>query len=73
MSKSTLIHTSLQINYRTGQSDAGNDIIKNQKFSKVKVTALDDDVFAVATALGTLLNYPVQSILRLDNNLITNQ
>lgn len=73
MAKSTLVQSTVQISYRIGQSAAGKDIIKNQKFSKVKVTALDDDVFTVATALGTLLNYPVQGIVRLDNNLITNQ
>lgn len=72
MAKATVVSSSLQINYKVTQAD-GKEQIKNEKFSKVKAAAVNDDIFAVGTALGGLLNYPVQSVLRVDNSLITNE
>lgn len=71
MAVATVVSSALQINYKVTQID-GKELVKNDKFSKVKTAALDDDIFAVGNALGGLLYYPVQSVLRIDNSLITN-
>lgn len=71
MAVATVVSSALQINYKVTQAD-GTEKVKNEKFPKVKAAALDDDIFAVGTALGGLLYYPVQSVLRINNSLITN-
>lgn len=70
---STTSHSTVQINYKVGQNTSGKDLIKSDKFPKLNLAATNDDIYAVATALGALLSYPVVSISRVDNNVITNQ
>ena len=69
---STIAHSTLQINYKAGQNTNGKDLIKSDKFPKLNPKVTDDDIYAVATALGALLSYPVVSIAKIDNNVITN-
>ena len=73
MASSTLVSSSLQINYKVGQATNGTDKISSVKFAKVKAAATNDDIFAVGTAMGALISYPVVSLLRLDNSLVTNE
>ena len=70
---SAISKSTLQINYKTGQNTNGKDVIKSDKFPKLNSAVTNDDIYAVAAALGTLLIYPVVSIERVDNNVITNQ
>ncbi|WP_026882486.1 DUF1659 domain-containing protein [Clostridium akagii] len=70
---SAISKSTLQINYKTGQNANGKDVIKSDKFPKLNSAVTNDDIYAVAAALGTLLIYPVVSIERVDNNVITNQ
>jgi len=71
--KSTKVQSTMNVKFKTGIDAKGEDILKNQRFSKVKVTAGDDNILAVGTALGTLLKYPMVEVLREDINIIINE
>lgn len=71
MATSTKVHTSLVLKFKTGINKAGKDIIKEQSFSGVKVSAIDDDIYAVANSIENLLKYPVVQILKADESAIT--
>ena len=71
--KSTKVQSTMNVKFKTGIDAKGNDILKNQKFSKVKVTAGDSNILAVGTALGTVLKYPMVDIAREDINIIINE
>lgn len=65
--------TSVLLKYKTGIDQYGKDVFKNQKFSNVKTTALDQDIYDTATSIGTLLSYPVSAIEKDDLSTIINQ
>ena len=71
--KSTKVQSTMNVKFKTCIDAKGNDILKNQRFSKVKVTAGDDNILAVGTALGTLLKYPMVEVLREDINIVINE
>jgi alkyl hydroperoxide reductase subunit AhpF len=61
------------IRYNEGVDQYGVDIVKSQKFSGVKTTALDQDIFDVAKALETLMPAAVVEIVRNDENVLMNE
>ena len=61
------------IRYNEGVDQYGVDIVKSQKFSGVKTTALDQDIFDVAKALETLMPTAVVEIVRNDENALMNE
>jgi hypothetical protein len=69
---STKVQSSIVLKVKTGTNAKGENILKNIRYSKVKVTASDEDVLAVGTVIGTLLAYPIQQIVREDQNVIIN-
>ncbi|MDP4145773.1 MAG: DUF1659 domain-containing protein [Bacillota bacterium] len=73
MSKSSKIQSTMILTYKEGVDVNGKDIIKNARFAKVKVTALDDDVLAVGAALGKIMEYPVINVVRADNSVIVSE
>ena len=70
---STTVQSTVSLKFKTGVDAQGKDVLKSQKFSNVKVTASNDDIYAVGTSLGTLLMYPVTDVIRDDSNTIINQ
>ncbi|WP_163195404.1 DUF1659 domain-containing protein [Clostridium thermarum] len=58
--------TKLGIVLITGVNEKGDDVKKTMSLSKIKVTASDDNLFAVAKAIEPLLKYPVASIEKND-------
>jgi hypothetical protein len=67
---STKVHSAMILKFKNGVDTSGKDIIKNQSFSKVKVTATDDEILAVGTALGGLLAFPLVDVSRQDQSTI---
>lgn len=61
------------IRYNEGVDQYGVDIVKPQKFSGVKTTALDQDIYDVARALETLMPTAVVEIVRNDENALMNE
>lgn len=62
--------TTLIIEYTIGQNDEGKDIMKKQRFSSIKIEALDDDLFQVADAFSTLLEFGIDDRVRQDDSRI---
>ena len=70
---STKVQSTMNVKFKTGIDATGKDILKNQRFSKVKVTAGEAGILAVGTAFGTLLKYPLVEVLREDINILINE
>ena len=66
------IHSAMILRFKEGVVAKGQDILKNQSFSKIKVTATDDEILAVGTALGALLAFPLVDVSRQDQSTIIN-
>ncbi|WP_315119191.1 DUF1659 domain-containing protein [uncultured Clostridium sp.] len=62
--------TSLILEYSIGQNEDGKDIIRRQKFSSIKIDALDDDLFQIANAFSPLLEHEVISLKKQDDSVI---
>ena len=48
---------SMLLKYKVGVNDKGKDIIKSQKFSKIKLDTEDADFYTVGKALANVLAY----------------
>lgn len=70
---SSLANTTLSVRYKEGVDSTGKDIIKAKKFTNVKVTAVDQDLYDTAAALSPLMKYPVADILRSNDSVLINQ
>ena len=70
---STKVQSNMVIRFKDGIDEKGNDIIKSQRFSKLKVTSEDADILSVGTTLGNLLKDEVVDIVREDQSIVVNQ
>jgi hypothetical protein len=61
----------ISLRYVEGIDTNGKNIVKSQNFSKIRISAVNDDIYEVGEALGSLLKYPVLEIYRKDEDLIT--
>lgn len=52
----TLTGNAMILKFKVGVDKEGKDVFKTQRFSKVKSTATDENIFAVGNALGALLD-----------------
>lgn len=68
---STKTQSAFVMKIKEGVDLNGKDIVKSQRFSKIKVNALDDHIFEVSNVLETLLKYPVVGVVREDDNTLT--
>jgi len=66
MAQSTLVSSSIVIKYVSGITSDGKDIIKSQKFNKIRKDMSDVDIIAVATAIMSLM---VNNIVNLGKTL----
>ena len=51
MVESTLVSSSMVIKYVSGVTSAGKDVIRSQKFNKIRKDMSDEDIFAVGLAI----------------------
>jgi hypothetical protein len=70
---STRVQSNMVIKFKAGLDEDGKDIIKGQRFSKLKVTSVDEDILLIGDALGQLINDEVVEIVREDQTIIVNQ
>ena len=68
--QSTLAKSALSLKYKEGVDTNGKDIIRTKKFSNIKVTAADQDIFDISDAFTSLMLYPVSEVLRSDDCLL---
>ena len=64
------VHSVMILKFKSGVDTSGKDIIKNQSFSKIKVTTTDDEILAVGLVLGELLAFPLVDVSRQDESTI---
>jgi len=67
MAQALLTSKSLVIKYKIGMDAAGRDVFKRQGFSNISDIATDDNLYAVGTAIGNLLNTEIYSVLKEDS------
>lgn len=60
--------TVLVVSIQTGSTPAGSPILRQRSFPNIRVSAADQDIYDVATALYGLQNYPLISVRR-DNRI----
>lgn len=60
------IKKTLQLKVKTGVDTNNKDVFKTLSFSSIKTDAADDSVYAVATAIGGLLDTPISSFMVAD-------
>ena len=70
--QSTLAKSALSLKYKEGVDTNGKDIMRTKKFTNVKVTAADQDIFDISDAFTSLMLYPVSEVLRSDDSMLAN-
>jgi len=65
-------HSRIRVTYQTGTNEQGKPVMKQKAFANVKATSLDQDVFDVANSLASLINFPVITIERFDQEELVN-
>lgn len=68
----TKLSSTLVLKYIDGVDAEGKDIIKTQRFSKVKVTATEQDLLDMALEVEKLLGKNLNEVIREDQSGITN-
>ena len=69
--KSTKVESALKLTMKVGVSSNGKDKLATKALGKIKVTAVDDDIFAVGDAISKIKAYPVIAIDRADQFSLT--
>lgn len=72
MAKSTKTKTSLILTYHEGVDTNGKDILKSDRYGKVKIAASDDDVMAVSQAIGSLKSTLLIKVTKQDESNVEN-
>lgn len=70
--KITKLSSSLVLKYIDGVDAKGKEIIKTQRFAKVKTTATEQNLLDVAMEMEKLLGKSLNEIIREDEDGITN-
>lgn len=70
---STRVQSAMVINFKAGVDNEGKDIIKGQRFSKIKVNASDNDILLAGIALGSLLKNEFVNVVREDESIVINE
>ncbi|MCB8818067.1 DUF1659 domain-containing protein [Desulfosporosinus shakirovi] len=71
--KSTHAETAMVVRYQTGLNAEGQPLIRQKSLAKVKESAALEEVYAVATALFSLLEYPIVEIRRNSSHILTEE
>jgi hypothetical protein len=69
--KATKLSSILVLKYVEGVDAKGKDIIKSQRFAKVKTTAVEQDILDVALQIEKLLGKTLNEVVREDQSGIT--
>jgi hypothetical protein len=70
---SNKISTTLQLKVKTGTDERGNDLMAAQSYRRVKASAMDSDLYAVAQSIGSLESTPVVSVIKADSFELINE
>jgi len=70
--QNTQIKSALTLKYKSGVDANGKDIIKNKKFTNIKLTADNQGLYDVAAAMSPLMKYPLVEVLRSNDSSLIN-
>lgn len=68
----TKLQTTLVLKYKDGLDEKGKEIIKRQRFSKIKPTASDQDIYDVSLEIERLLGKTLDEVIKEDQSGIMN-
>ena len=63
---STKVASALKLTMKVGVDENGKDKFATKTLSNIKVTAVDEDIFAVGAAISNIKTYPLFGIDRED-------
>lgn len=69
--KATKLSSALVLKYVDGVDEKGKEVIKKQRFAKVKTTAVEQDILDVALEVEKLLGKTLNEIIREEQSGIT--
>lgn len=69
----TKVSSSVVMVINTGKDANGKDITKKMNLGSITTTANEQDIYDVTSAIAGIVNYPVQTIQKVDNSLLTNE
>ncbi|WBW96372.1 DUF1659 domain-containing protein [Oceanirhabdus sp. W0125-5] len=69
----TRVDSDLIVGVKTGTKASGGDEIKNFRFSKIKIDAFDEAIYAVGAKIAAVLPYPTKYIQRVNDNLLISE
>lgn len=58
--------SAISVFYKVGEDENGKDIVKSQKFSKIKKDASDEALYEIGSAMTSLLEGEIQKIVKED-------
>lgn len=65
--------SALKISYVVDIAEDGNDIVKYQRFNNIDITATTENIYAVASSIGTLLAKPVKAITLEEDSMLVQE
>ena len=63
---STKVESALKLTMKTGVDINGKDKLVTKTLSNLKVTAVDEDIFAIGEAISNIKTYPLVSLSKED-------
>lgn len=69
----TKVSSSIVLVINTGKDANGKDTTKKLNLGSIVTTAAEQDVYDVTSAIAGIINYPLQTIQKVDNSLLTNE
>jgi predicted metal-dependent TIM-barrel fold hydrolase len=64
--ESTKVASALKLTMKVGVDSKGKDKVVTKTLSNLKVTAVDEDIFAVGEAISNIKTYPLASLSKED-------
>lgn len=66
----TRVDSDLIVSVKAGKKPSGADEIRNFRFSKLKIDATDEAVYAVGKKIAAVLPYPLQGVQRVNQSVL---
>ncbi|MCM1991165.1 DUF1659 domain-containing protein [Oceanirhabdus seepicola] len=68
----TRVDSDLIVSVKIGTKPSGADDLRHYKFSKLKIDATDEAVYAVGAKIASVFPYPLKSVQRVNDNMLIN-
>jgi len=69
----TRVDSDLIVTVKTGTKPSGADELRNFKFSKLKIDATDESVYAVGAKIASVLPYQLKAVQRVNENMLMSE